>query len=375
MKKGFTLIELLAVIVILAIIALIAVPIVLNIIDETKSNATLRSADFYLNAVELSVAQSVLKNQNVPDGTYNILESGNICLEYENTTCKDELKVEVNGEHPKEGTITIKNGNIADILIRIDDKNIVKNDRGELVFITPACKIISGNINTWGSEISCGDELFYIIPQDTTNHTDASENTISMLAKYNLNIGTSKFANEKTYGIQDQNVIGRDFVSNKNTYGNMQFSSSWYWNADTTEETLVLVEKYGSSIPAFIYDNNSNLYEHVEAYEDYLIELGVSSASATLMSHIQAETLGCQYDNGSCLAEVSSDWGVNPSTNPAPEWVYSTSYWLGSACSDYRCMYNVSNDGTFSTAYHYNVYENASSGIRPVIIINKLEIN
>jgi type IV pilus assembly protein PilA len=51
MKKGFTLIELLAVIVILAIIALIATPIVLNIINDTKESAALRSADFYLDGV------------------------------------------------------------------------------------------------------------------------------------------------------------------------------------------------------------------------------------------------------------------------------------------------------------------------------------
>ena len=54
-KKGFTLIELLAVIVILAIIAVIATPIVLNIINESKENARLRSAEMYLNAVEQSV--------------------------------------------------------------------------------------------------------------------------------------------------------------------------------------------------------------------------------------------------------------------------------------------------------------------------------
>jgi len=65
MKKGFTLIELLAVIVILAIIALIATPIVLNIIEESKKNTTLRSAEMYLDAVELSVSSSILKGQNI----------------------------------------------------------------------------------------------------------------------------------------------------------------------------------------------------------------------------------------------------------------------------------------------------------------------
>ena len=46
MKNGFTLIELLAVIVILAIITLIAVPIVLNIINDSKESSLLRSAEF-----------------------------------------------------------------------------------------------------------------------------------------------------------------------------------------------------------------------------------------------------------------------------------------------------------------------------------------
>ena len=61
MKKGFTLIELLAVIVILAIIALIATPIVLNIINDTKESAILRSADLYIEGVETSIATSILK--------------------------------------------------------------------------------------------------------------------------------------------------------------------------------------------------------------------------------------------------------------------------------------------------------------------------
>ena len=116
-KKGFTLIELLAVIVILAIIATIATPVVLNIINDAKGEAELRSEDFYLDAVELSIAKAALENRNIEDGTYNVLENGNICLSYEDddeTTCKDELKVEVKGQAPKSGSISIKDGKIDD---------------------------------------------------------------------------------------------------------------------------------------------------------------------------------------------------------------------------------------------------------------------
>ena len=137
-KNGFTLIELLAVIVILAIIAVISVPIVLNIIEESKDNATLRSADFYLDAVETSIATSTLKNKNILDGTYNILESGNICLSYDNDNkCIEELIVEVKGEVPSVGsTIIITSGKISAIELKYGEKTIVKNSDGDLVYQT-----------------------------------------------------------------------------------------------------------------------------------------------------------------------------------------------------------------------------------------------
>ena len=124
MKKGFTLIELLAVIVILAIIALIATPIVLNIIDDAKKESDLRSGEFYLKSLELSIAQATLEGKNIKYGAYNILPNGNVCLETydsDKKECKDgldegndisELIVEVKGKVPESGTITIKNGQI-----------------------------------------------------------------------------------------------------------------------------------------------------------------------------------------------------------------------------------------------------------------------
>ena len=131
MKKGFTLIELLAVIVILAIIALIATPIVLNIINDAKESAVLRSAEFYVDGVEHSIATAILKNKNITDNTYNI-KDGDICL---NTGCTDKLEVEVDGKTPEVGTITITNGNITGLNITLEEKEIYKNSKGELVYL------------------------------------------------------------------------------------------------------------------------------------------------------------------------------------------------------------------------------------------------
>ena len=151
-KKGFTLIELLAVIVILAIIALIATPIVLNIIDDAKKESDLRSGEFYLKSLELSIAQATLDGQNIQDKVYNIMPNGNICLEkYEEVSnnkyeCNNddvndaanlknnELIVEVKGKVPSSGTIVIENGQVGDVLLKLSNKEIVKDDKGELAY-------------------------------------------------------------------------------------------------------------------------------------------------------------------------------------------------------------------------------------------------
>lgn len=144
MRKGFTLIELLAVIVILAIITIIAVPIVLNIIDDSKKNATLRSANFYLDAVEHAIASSSIKNQPIVNGTYNIMKNGNICIgTIIDNKCDKEIKVDITGEVPKEGKITIKDGKVNKINLILDNKIIVRGNDGTLSY--SICKLIEDN--------------------------------------------------------------------------------------------------------------------------------------------------------------------------------------------------------------------------------------
>ena len=137
MKKGFTLIELLAVIVILAILALIATPIVLNIIDDSKESSTIRSAEGYLRAIEFSVAKATLNNNRVKDGSYNILEGGNLCIGIYNQTtkeCSDELKVETKGEVPNSGIIKITDGKIENIGLTYPNNQTIIKHNNELVF-------------------------------------------------------------------------------------------------------------------------------------------------------------------------------------------------------------------------------------------------
>ena len=67
-EKGFTLLELLSVILVIAIIALIAMPIILNVIEDARKQASLRSAEGYLDAVEKAVLKSKIDNKKIENG-------------------------------------------------------------------------------------------------------------------------------------------------------------------------------------------------------------------------------------------------------------------------------------------------------------------
>ncbi|SDF21593.1 type IV pilus assembly protein PilA [Fontibacillus panacisegetis] len=72
-EKGFTLIELLAVIVIIAVIAVIAVPLIGNIIDNTKTKADLATARQIYEAARLHAADKT--NGTLADVTLEKLQT------------------------------------------------------------------------------------------------------------------------------------------------------------------------------------------------------------------------------------------------------------------------------------------------------------
>ena len=223
MKKGFTLIELLTVIVILAIIALIATPIVINIISDTKESAFLRSAEFYLDGVEFSIASAKLNNRTITNGKYNILENGNICLKYEedNKTCNDILEVEVNGDKPKSGVITVANGEIEDISLNLGNKDIVKNEKGELVYYESPCKKVSGDKNTPGSLYECEVKPgvkynFYVLSQELDGTTNL---IMDRNIYYDSTTDTSTAADSTNTGLVAW--VSKDDYNDDTNYGNL----------------------------------------------------------------------------------------------------------------------------------------------------------
>lgn len=131
MKQGFTLIELLAVIVILAIIAVIATPIVLGIIKDSKKSSTIQSAEFYLDAAINAIMKENLKvngELNPSECTVNSDASIN-CDEYETA-----LEVEIEGEKPTGGEITLEYGNITGATLIFSNGTVTMNTEKQLVY-------------------------------------------------------------------------------------------------------------------------------------------------------------------------------------------------------------------------------------------------
>ena len=107
-------VELLAVIAILAIIALIATPLVLKVVNNSKTNASEESVKTYLSAVELSLTNDRLTNNNKKNltGKYQIIDNGK---KIKNVKNENVIAVNYNGSGLESGFIDIKNGTVEKI--------------------------------------------------------------------------------------------------------------------------------------------------------------------------------------------------------------------------------------------------------------------
>jgi uncharacterized repeat protein (TIGR02543 family)/prepilin-type N-terminal cleavage/methylation domain-containing protein len=122
-KKGFTLIELLAIIVILAIIAVITVPIILNIIDNSKKGAVINSAYGYKDAInKYYISQLITEPDYRIDGTYTIDEEGRL------VKGSEILQIPLSGNKPNGGELTYELQKIMSGCLTINGYKVFWND-------------------------------------------------------------------------------------------------------------------------------------------------------------------------------------------------------------------------------------------------------
>ncbi|MDO4963396.1 MAG: prepilin-type N-terminal cleavage/methylation domain-containing protein [bacterium] len=270
MKKGFTLIELLAVIVILAIIALIAVPIIIDIIEDSKKEALKRSAENYLKAVELAIAKENLKGEFNPS---SCTISGGV------TKCDGkELNVTVDGELPERGTIKLSNGTIdktSETFLTYNDKDTLTYDgNNKLIFgeaKAPQPQEKYGYMWYTGSDVSGpsingdGSSLETTLPEDKNYYL-----------KYKLddsNVVTKAYACVKFNGTEERCLEG----GSADTYG---------WVTSKTDSTGIVaklyeIEQEGISGVSCSFSSNNSYCDvgSVHFYADSYGNVGANGAS------------------------------------------------------------------------------------------------
>ena len=258
-----------------------------------------------------------------------------------NTAIASNIALPIGTTHHYTLRVTFKETNVA------QDDNMGKAFRARIDLAednsTPSYTLLSGNLSTVGSVVKIADEEFYVIGQEDATH-------IKLLSKWNLNVGRN--AKGTATNLQDSDVRGYAWYIT--SYGTVEFSSSRYWY-DLTNSSIK--SEYGTSYPVYVYDSHSNLKPYVDNYVTYLTQQGVS-VTGRLISYEEIVALGCNASTHYC--DSNDNHG-----GTAPDWVYQTSYWLGSACNDYSvCEVNL-----YGGLSNYDYYSDGNLGVRPVIIL------
>ena len=168
-------------------------------------------------------------------------------------------------------------------------------------------------------------ELFCLNGEEECFYTiEDNGDTVTALAEKNVDTNTNRQSD------------------NANT---LTFADTNYWRDNNHE----LKEKYSNgegNYRAFVFDENSNLWEPLQRYKEYInSDLGKSTATFTLLSLEQVMDFGCpDYPGGPCNVD----------------WIVATSYFLGTELRWIPEGYGVVN---------YTL--DAKISLRPVITIAK----
>ena len=189
--------------------------------------------------------------------------------------------------------------------------------------------LASGDINEIGTIVTIGDQQFYTIGTEGDN--------VKLLSMYNLYVGNKHDYDNGVFPLASptgkQSELAKGWIDGATEfYGTTAFSN--------TNSTYV-----GSIVEGYI-NNYKTILE-----SDY----GVDVVEARLISYDEltdSETFAC---------------GAYDFCSDKYPWIYSTSYWSGSADSTNYVWY-VSSIGCFDTdSYNYD----GDFGVRPVIVISK----
>lgn len=299
---------------------------------------------------ETCISKATIKN----DSTFNVSLSSSPTITYNDTYINNVTLEWISNSSTVTESDMLENNESKDIRITITTKELTEEMLPSQSMSVPitislnfeeseVIEILSGKGKAIGDEVRIKNERFYVLSNDGTN--------VTLLSKYNLEVGnyckgTTCSAIENPSGLQSDMTTG---LKTTGKYGVVPFSSSSYWYSGS------LLAKYGSTFPAYVYDENASVKTYMDNYENYIESLGVTVTSARVIKQEELIELGC-----------SGKTCKNSSYN----WLYTTNYWTGTSNRSYY-LYYVGSTGSFD----YDTYSvEYIAGVRPVIVIPSSEI-
>ena len=230
-KKGFTLIELLAVIVILSVIAIITIPMILNVIEDSRKSAYKDSVLSAFNAIEYYVVDNNLgdvpasgievKNLNLKNNNF---ESGKIIKNVDGILTAEFIS---DGEYCATGTLTNLNISKGECEIDVPGIEVVVTSKTATITIVDTYGIIAYAITESSEEPTEWTEV-----EETTGITEDLEATHA--GTYYVHV-KNKYGkvNTKEYEVPTS-AFNYDAVLEIKTYDATENSSSYNASCTTT---------------------------------------------------------------------------------------------------------------------------------------------
>ena len=303
----------------------------LNNINFLGSKSCTASAGTTESLVQ-SVCESINVKATIGETTYTETTpiSNHTLASNTGESLKVRLEYDENGT-AADGSFSITFPNIALVYSTVNDSLIQPT-------LPKVTSIVSGDINTIGSEVAIGDEHFYV-------YKDAGDDVL-LLAKYNLYVGNK---------YDDDNGV----VKLSNPTGIQSSKAIGYFDGYSTEDPIIGVTPFSSDEQkgTNCSDYSGSIVEgYVNTYKTYIEGQGVvvKEARLPLHSELTVAPYNCEK-RGSCKTDKT--------------FIYSTSYWSGSG-NDAIHVWRVVSTGDFYFGSYNIVY---NFGVRPVIKVSKSE--